>query len=101
MRRAHPDSSETRDLMSEHDGGARKAVSLTDLATRVPAVLADLPVIARGVMTGLLPQPNSKRSIGTMTSSLALASPRSGEAAAGGTAGGTAPPFTLTEVAPI
>ena len=52
--------------MSDHDGGARKAVSLTEIATRVPAVLADLPVIARGVVTGLLPQPNSKRSIGTV-----------------------------------
>ena len=52
--------------MSNHDGGARKAVSLSEIATRVPAVLADLPVIARGVMTGLLPQPNSKRSIGTV-----------------------------------
>jgi fatty-acyl-CoA synthase len=52
--------------VSNHDGGARKAVSLSEIATRVPAVLADLPVIARGVMTGLLPQPNSKRSIGTV-----------------------------------
>jgi fatty-acyl-CoA synthase len=52
--------------MSEHDGGARKAISLSELATRVPAVLADLPVIARGVVTGMLPQPNSKRSIGTV-----------------------------------
>jgi fatty-acyl-CoA synthase len=52
--------------VSNHDGGSRKAVSLSEIATRVPAVLADLPVIARGVMTGLLPQPNSKRSIGTV-----------------------------------
>jgi fatty-acyl-CoA synthase len=52
--------------VSDHDGGARKAVSLTEIATRVPAVLADLPVIARGVVTGLLPQPNSKKSIGTV-----------------------------------
>ena len=52
--------------MSDHDGGARKAVSLSEIATRVPAVLADLPVIARGVRTGLLPQPNSKQSIGTV-----------------------------------
>ena len=41
--------------MSDHDGGARKAVSLTDLASRVPGVLADMPVIVRGVLTGLLP----------------------------------------------
>ncbi len=52
--------------MSDHDGGAREAVSLTEIATRLPAVLADLPVIARGVVTGLLPQPNSKRSIGAV-----------------------------------
>jgi fatty-acyl-CoA synthase len=52
--------------VSDHDGGARKAISLTEIATRVPAVLADLPVIARGVVTGLLPQPNSKRSIGAV-----------------------------------
>ncbi len=52
--------------MSDHDGGARKAVSLSEIATRMPAVLADLPVIARGVVTGMLPQPNSKRSIGTV-----------------------------------
>ena len=52
--------------MSDHDGGARKAVSLSEIATRMPAVLADLPVIARGVRTGLLPQPNSKRSIGVV-----------------------------------
>ncbi len=52
--------------MSDHDGGARRAVSLSEIATRVPAVLADLPVIARGVRTGLLPQPNSKRSIGVV-----------------------------------
>jgi fatty-acyl-CoA synthase len=52
--------------VADHDGGARKAVTLSEIATRVPAVLADLPVIARGVVTGLLPQPNSKKSIGTV-----------------------------------
>jgi fatty-acyl-CoA synthase len=52
--------------VSDHDGGVRKAVSLGEIATRVPAVLADLPVIARGVVTGMLPQPNSKKSIGTV-----------------------------------
>lgn len=52
--------------MSDRDGGARTAVKLTDIAARVPAVLADLPVIARGALTGLLAQPGSKKSIGTV-----------------------------------
>lgn len=52
--------------MSDRDGGARTAVKLTDIASRVPAVLADLPVIARGMLTGLLAQPGSKKSIGTV-----------------------------------
>ncbi|MEE2854673.1 MAG: long-chain-acyl-CoA synthetase FadD6 [Actinomycetota bacterium] len=52
--------------MSDRDGGARTAVKLTDIAFRAPAVLADLPVIARGAMTGLLAQPGSKKSIGTV-----------------------------------
>lgn len=52
--------------MSDHDGGARTAVRLTDIASRVPAVLADLPAIARGAMTGLLAQPGSHKSIGTV-----------------------------------
>ena len=52
--------------MSDHDAGARTAVKLTDVAFRVPAVLADLPVIVRGAMTGLLAQPGSKKSIGTV-----------------------------------
>jgi fatty-acyl-CoA synthase len=53
-----------RDHVSDRDGGAR--VSLTEIASRVPGVLADMPVIVRGVVTGLLPQPNSKKSIGTV-----------------------------------
>jgi len=52
--------------VSDHHGGARKAVSLTQIASRVPAVLADIPVIVRGAATGLLPQPNSMRSIATV-----------------------------------
>ncbi|TVS88482.1 long-chain-acyl-CoA synthetase FadD6 [Mycobacterium helveticum] len=52
--------------MSEHDGGARKAVGLTDIAFRLPGVLADLPVILRGVLTGLLARPSSRKSIGTV-----------------------------------
>jgi fatty-acyl-CoA synthase len=41
-------------------------VSLADIASRVPAVVADLPVIARGVATGMLAQPNSRKSIGSV-----------------------------------
>lgn len=52
--------------MSDRDGGARTAVKLTDIAARVPTVLADLPVIARGALTGLLAQPGSHKSIGTV-----------------------------------
>jgi fatty-acyl-CoA synthase len=52
--------------VSDHDGGARRAVSLTDIASRVPGLLADMPVMVRGAVTGLLPQPNSKKSIGTV-----------------------------------
>ncbi|OBI04752.1 long-chain-acyl-CoA synthetase [Mycobacterium sp. E2462] len=52
--------------MSDGDGGARAAVTLTDIATRVPGLLADAPVIVRGALTGLLAQPNSKKSIGTV-----------------------------------
>jgi len=50
----------------DHDGGKRPAVGLTDIAAAAPGVLADMPVIVRGVLTGLLVQPNSKRSIGTV-----------------------------------
>ena len=52
--------------MSDHDGGTRTAVGLTDIAAGVPGVLADIPVIVRGVLTGLLARPNSKKSIGTV-----------------------------------
>ncbi|MCV7231179.1 long-chain-acyl-CoA synthetase FadD6 [Mycobacterium branderi] len=48
--------------MAEHD--ARKSVGLVDIASRVPRVIADLPVMARGVLTGLVARPTSKTSIG-------------------------------------
>jgi len=41
-----------------------RSVSLLTLATRLPAVLLDAPVIVRAAMTGLLAQPSSKASIG-------------------------------------
>ncbi len=50
--------------MSEHDSGARTSVGLIDIATRVPGVLADMPVMIRGVLTGFLARPTSKTSIG-------------------------------------
>ncbi len=52
--------------MSDHDGGARAAVRLADIATRAPGVLADMPTILRGTLTGLLARPSSKKSIGTV-----------------------------------
>jgi fatty-acyl-CoA synthase len=52
--------------VSDRDGGARAAVKLTDIASRLPGVVADWPVIVRGVVTGLLAQPGSKKSIGTV-----------------------------------
>ncbi|MBU3752167.1 MAG: long-chain-acyl-CoA synthetase, partial [Mycobacterium sp.] len=42
------------------------SVGLLDLATRLPAVVADAPVILRGVLTGLLALPTSKTSIGSV-----------------------------------
>ena len=51
--------------MSDHDGG-RATVSLTDLASHVPGLLADMPVMVRGALTGLVTLPNSKKSIGTV-----------------------------------
>ena len=52
--------------MFDHDGGTRTAVRLADIATRAPGVLADMPVILRGALTGLLARPTSKKSIGTV-----------------------------------
>ena len=52
--------------MFDHDGGTRTAVRLADIATRAPGVLADMPVILRGALTGLLARPSSKKSIGTV-----------------------------------
>lgn len=39
-------------------------VGLVDVASRIPGVLTDLPVMARGVLTGLVARPTSKTSIG-------------------------------------
>ena len=50
--------------MSRNNAGSDTSVGLFDIATRVPALLADAPVIVRGLLTGLLAQPTSKASIG-------------------------------------
>ncbi len=50
--------------MSDHDAGSRTSVGLSDLASQVPGLLKDAPVILRGVTTGLLARPTSKTSIG-------------------------------------
>jgi fatty-acyl-CoA synthase len=50
--------------MSEHNPGAQTSVGLLDIASRLPGLLADTPVIVRGVVTGLLARPTSKTSIG-------------------------------------
>jgi fatty-acyl-CoA synthase len=50
--------------VSEHDSGARTSVGLIDIATRVPDLLTDAPVMIRGVLTGLLARPTTKTSIG-------------------------------------
>ncbi|ORB87285.1 long-chain-acyl-CoA synthetase [Mycobacterium kansasii] len=52
--------------MSDHQGGARARVKLSDVAARVPGVLADTPSIVRGAVTGLLARPTSKASIGSV-----------------------------------
>jgi fatty-acyl-CoA synthase len=43
---------------------AKRSVGLLDLATRLPAVVLDAPVILRGALTGLAVLPSSKASIG-------------------------------------
>lgn len=63
-KRAHPAANETRDQVS--DQGARTRVKLTDIATKVPGLIADSPSIARGTLTGLLARPSSKTSIGSV-----------------------------------
>jgi fatty-acyl-CoA synthase len=50
--------------VAEHDSGVRTSVGLVDIATRLPGVLTDVPVMIRGALTGLLARPTSKTSIG-------------------------------------
>jgi fatty-acyl-CoA synthase len=50
--------------MSDNNSSAQRSVGLLDIATQLPSLLADTPVIVRGVVTGLLARPTSKTSIG-------------------------------------
>jgi len=50
--------------VSEHNSSDHTSVGLIDIASQVPGLLADVPVIVRGVVTGLLARPTSKTSIG-------------------------------------
>jgi fatty-acyl-CoA synthase len=52
--------------VSDHGKQARKRIGLTAIASGLPGVLADLPVIVRGARTGLLAQPGSHKSIGSV-----------------------------------
>lgn len=52
--------------MSGHDGKARKPVGLADIASGIPGVLADLLVIVRGTLTGLVARPSARKSIGSV-----------------------------------
>ncbi|SPM41354.1 Acyl-CoA synthetase (AMP-forming)/AMP-acid ligase II, partial [Mycobacterium numidiamassiliense] len=52
--------------VSGHDGKARKPVGLADIASGIPGVLADLLVIVRGTLTGLVARPNAHKSIGSV-----------------------------------
>lgn len=45
---------------------AERRIGLLDVALRLPAVAVDAPVILRAALTGLLAQPSSKVSIGTV-----------------------------------
>ena len=49
---------------TEKKSNPSRSVSLLNLATRLPGVLVDAPVIVRAALTGLLAQPSSKASIG-------------------------------------
>jgi fatty-acyl-CoA synthase len=52
------------DTVSEHNAGTHTPVGLVDIATRLPGLLTDVPVMMQGALTGLLVRPTSKTSIG-------------------------------------
>jgi len=50
--------------MTDQKYGTRSSVGLLDIASQVPGLLKDAPVIVRGVVTGFLARPSAKTSIG-------------------------------------
>ncbi len=50
--------------MTDQKSGTRSSVGLLDIASQVPGLLKDAPVIVRGVVTGFLARPSAKTSIG-------------------------------------
>jgi fatty-acyl-CoA synthase len=50
--------------VSGNNSGDQTSVGLIDIASQLPGLLTDVPVIVRGVVTGLLARPTSKTSIG-------------------------------------
>src|SRR3978361_1844165 len=51
-------------IAGDEKSGTRRSVGLLDIAPRLPGLLMDAPVIARGVVTGFLARPTAKTSIG-------------------------------------
>jgi fatty-acyl-CoA synthase len=50
--------------VSDEKSGTRSSVGLLDIATKLPGLLMDMPVIVRGVITGFGARPTAKTSIG-------------------------------------
>src|ERR1700687_1130075 len=50
--------------MTDQKSGTRSSVGLLDIATHVPGLFLDAPVILRGAITGFLARPSAKTSIG-------------------------------------
>ncbi|MGV0793401.1 long-chain-acyl-CoA synthetase FadD6 [Mycolicibacterium sp. XJ1819] len=50
--------------MTDQNSGVRHSVGLFDIATRIPRLLLDAPVMLRGVLTGFTARPSAKTSIG-------------------------------------
>lgn len=50
--------------MTDQKSGTRSSVGLLDLASQVPGLLMDAPVIVRGVVIGMMARPTAKTSIG-------------------------------------
>src|SRR6185503_4263189 len=50
--------------MTDQKSGVRNSVGLLDIASRVPGLLMDAPVMLRGALTGFMARPTAKTSIG-------------------------------------